>query len=98
MGGGAGGTEASSHIHPILIAGDPVYVHARVSNRGRVFGYFGFTVIAGAIAAVADAIAAVAGNSDGGETAISRPKSCRGPFFKTLVHAVCVNLLTYKIL
>ncbi|KAE8692764.1 Protein S-acyltransferase 8 [Hibiscus syriacus] len=60
-------------------------VSGRVSNRGRVFGYFGFTVIAtvagaiaavaGAIAAVADAIAAVAGNSDGGETAISRPKS-----------------------
>ncbi|KAE8714429.1 Always early, putative isoform 3 [Hibiscus syriacus] len=44
---------------------------SRVSNRGRVFGYFGFTVIA----AIADAIAAVAGNSDGGETAILRPKS-----------------------
>ncbi|KAE8670998.1 putative UDP-arabinopyranose mutase 5 [Hibiscus syriacus] len=43
-------------------------VMTRVSNRGRgrVFGYFGFTVIAavaGAIAAVADAIAAVAAGS-----------------------------------
>ncbi|KAE8693309.1 patatin group A-3-like [Hibiscus syriacus] len=59
----------------------------RVSNRGRsrVFGYFGFiviaavagaiTAVAGAIAAIADAIAAVAGNSDGGKTAISRSKS-----------------------
>ncbi|KAE8700998.1 Detected protein of unknown function [Hibiscus syriacus] len=36
----------------------------RVSSRGCVFGYFGFTVIAG-----------VAGNSDGGETVISRTKS-----------------------
>ncbi|KAE8732075.1 Detected protein of unknown function [Hibiscus syriacus] len=49
----------------------------RVLNRGRgrVFGYFGFTVIvavAGAIAAVAGAIAAVAGNSDDGEIVISR--------------------------
>ncbi|KAE8670383.1 hypothetical protein F3Y22_tig00112159pilonHSYRG00377 [Hibiscus syriacus] len=50
-----------------------VGISLRVSNRGRGrdFCYFGFTVIA----AVADAIAAVAGNSDGGETAISRPKS-----------------------
>ncbi|KAE8666275.1 hypothetical protein F3Y22_tig00112503pilonHSYRG00229 [Hibiscus syriacus] len=51
-----------------------------VSNRGRgrVFGYFEFTVItavAGAIAVVADAIAAVVGNSDSDETAISRTKS-----------------------
>ncbi|KAE8657915.1 40S ribosomal protein S11 [Hibiscus syriacus] len=47
----------------------------RVSNRGRIFGYFGFTVIAGAIAVVADAITAVAGNSDSDETTISRTKS-----------------------
>ncbi|KAE8686465.1 hypothetical protein F3Y22_tig00111061pilonHSYRG00125 [Hibiscus syriacus] len=57
---------------------NPSRAKKKVSNRGRVFGYFGFTVIAavvGAIAAVADAIAVVAGNSDGGKTAISRPKS-----------------------
>ncbi|KAE8706493.1 hypothetical protein F3Y22_tig00110392pilonHSYRG00060 [Hibiscus syriacus] len=38
-------------------------VSTRVSNRGRIFGYFGFTVIAavaGVIEVVADAIAAVA--------------------------------------
>ncbi|KAE8727661.1 hypothetical protein F3Y22_tig00005406pilonHSYRG00056 [Hibiscus syriacus] len=51
-----------------------VLVRCRVSNRGCVFGYFGFIVIAavtGAITAVADAITAVAGNSDSSETTIS---------------------------
>ncbi|KAK8484679.1 hypothetical protein V6N11_073171 [Hibiscus sabdariffa] len=32
MGGGAEGTEVSRHIHLILIAGDPVYVHAVCVN------------------------------------------------------------------
>ncbi|KAE8688770.1 Receptor-like serine/threonine-protein kinase NCRK [Hibiscus syriacus] len=45
---------------------------SRVSNRGCGFGHFGFT----AILAVAGAIAGVTGNSDGGETSISRTKSC----------------------
>ncbi|KAE8654895.1 Detected protein of confused Function [Hibiscus syriacus] len=52
--------------------------NSRVSNCGRVFGYFEFTVIAavvGAIAAAADSILAAAGKSDSDETAISRPKS-----------------------
>ncbi|KAE8696386.1 Oligouridylate-binding protein 1B [Hibiscus syriacus] len=46
---------------------------SRVSNRGRsrVFGHFGFTVIA-AVAGAIGAIAGVAGNSDGDETTISR--------------------------
>ncbi|KAE8667704.1 65-kDa microtubule-associated protein 6 [Hibiscus syriacus] len=71
----AGGDVAAAKdlLLPLFLA-----VGTRVSNRGRVFDYFGFPVIAavaGATAVVADAIAAVAGNSDSDETAISRTKS-----------------------
>ncbi|KAE8724350.1 NF-X1-type zinc finger protein NFXL2 [Hibiscus syriacus] len=55
-----------------------IVVAIRVSNRGRVFGHFGFTMIA-----------AVAGNSDGGETAISRTKSRSLNFFETLTRQAC---------
>ncbi|KAE8657641.1 Detected protein of unknown function [Hibiscus syriacus] len=51
----------------------------RFLNRGRVFGYFEFTVIA----SVVDVIAAVTSNSDDDETSISRPKS-RSSYYRCI--------------
>ncbi|KAE8703171.1 Ethanolamine-phosphate cytidylyltransferase [Hibiscus syriacus] len=56
---------------PWEVSKDMISTKASNRGRGRVFGHFGFTVIV----AIAGAIAGVAGNSEGGETAISRTKS-----------------------